>query len=171
MILADTQGRHLVPNIGGSQKFFFDKEALKGLKSVIFPVCDEYWGGLSPPFWRILSFLPHNFWGAWAPWAPPGMAPLNILLLALWLAYTPLGNFYLQRATLRMNIWKVNGIQFLSAIFLVEIANISTNNKSSPIFLLQGLTTHNLSIYLTFFLFNNNQCSFLQNSSCLLIKC
>ena len=90
---------------------------------------------------------------------------------ALWLAYTLLGNFYLQRATLRMNIWKVNGIQFLSAIFLVEIANISTNNKSSPIFLLQGLTTHNLSIYLTFFLFNNNQCSFLQNSSCLLIKC
>ena len=82
------------------------------------------------------------------------------------------GNFILlQRATLHEYLKKSkwNSIPFSN--FLVEIANISTNNKSSPIFLLQGLTTHNLSIYLTFFLFNNNQCSFLQNSSCLLIKC
>ena len=33
----------------GYQKNFFDEEALKDLKSVIFPVCDEY-RGLEPPF-------------------------------------------------------------------------------------------------------------------------
>ena len=48
----------------GVSKISFDKEVLNGLKSVIFPACDEYWGGLSPPFWRILSFLPPNFGGA-----------------------------------------------------------------------------------------------------------
>ena len=34
---------------GGSQKIFFDKEALIGLTNVIFPVCGEYWG-LEPHF-------------------------------------------------------------------------------------------------------------------------
>ena len=50
--------------LGGLKIFFLTKKTLKGLKSVIFPVCHEYWGGLSPPFWRIISFLPPNFGGA-----------------------------------------------------------------------------------------------------------
>ena len=33
----------------GGLKIFSNKEALKGLTNVIFPVCGEYWG-LEPPF-------------------------------------------------------------------------------------------------------------------------
>ena len=36
-------------NYWGVSKFFFNKEALKGLTNVIFPVCGEYWG-LEPHF-------------------------------------------------------------------------------------------------------------------------
>ena len=66
-----SQGRHLVPTIGGSQKYLLDKGALKNLKSVIFSVCEEYWGGA----WALLSWErpPIFFEGGLEP---PGMVPL-----------------------------------------------------------------------------------------------